>query len=444
MKSNIEHTVLKYLIYLYEDGQIDNVKQEITGINEKYFIDPSSKRIFNNMNKLLKNNKPIDSTTMINTIDRIDVPQFTDIMSQSISFLEGKEYINILKDMYKKRCLEKAINDANRTLNESSIDNPPDKIILNLKNELDKIDNIRTNVVIDMSKVLSDSWNDLEENTNPENLKNLEKWKTGIEGLDDIMGGLRRKQLTLIGAHSGIGKTGLAIQIGLNLTKNGLKGLIVSKEMSAIELVRRMISNIKRINSDKFTKLKFDEEDWKTILDGHNELGNYYFVFETNAQTVSEIEITIKREKPDFVIIDYIQLLSSENKSETREQQVSTISRNLKRVAMTENTSIIMLSQLNENEATGRPTERSIRESRGPYFDSDNVIFLYKPRIEQLQNFLNKRYKDLNVNPKNISYAKRKGWSFLEIILDKNRNGPTGAFMVINKKPYFLFETIGG
>lgn len=442
--NNIEHVVIKTIVMLYEDKQIQKANEASLELKTEFFSKHACIKIATAFKQLIKQNKPLDRVTVINTIDTDIVPAFGEIMSCQIDILKADNYINILKDAYKKREIKKALDKASRDLELSIIDNPPERIISSLRADIEKIDMIKNSEVEDIEKVLYDSWSDLEESTKDNNLKELEKWKTGINGLDNLLGGLRRKQLTLIGAHSGIGKTALALQIGLNLTSNGLRGFVVSKEMDSKELVRRMISNLRRIDSNKFKWLKLDENDWKSILDGHHQLARNKFTFDTKSQTVSDIERWIKRLKPDFTIIDYIQLLTPENKSESREQQISGISRNLKRIAMAEDTSIILLTQLNENEATGRPSERSIRESRGPYFDSDNVIFIYRPKPEILEKYVDENYSNLKIDSSHIKYASDSKMDFVEIILDKQRNGATGAFMAANKKPYYLFETIGG
>lgn len=444
IRNHIEYAAIKAIIFLYEDKQVQKASEIVAEIKKEYFQVQPCISIVNTLKKLQQHNKPLDGGTVINAIDKSDITTFTEILSSQIDILKVDSYINFLKDIYKKREIEKVLNKAMKDLSGSMIDKPPERILSSLKSDIDKIDLIQNTEVEDIEKVLHDSWADLEESSRTDNLKELEKWKTGIKGLDELLGGLRRKQLTLIGAHSGIGKTALALQIALNLTDNELKGFIVSKEMDSKELVRRMISQLKRIDSNKFKGLKFDEKDWQIILDGHNQLLKNRFVFDTQSQTVSDIEIWIKRLKPDFVIIDYIQLLTPENKSESREQQVSSISRNLKRIAMTEKTSIILLTQLNENEATGRPSERSIRESRGPYFDSDNVIFIYKPKPEALIKYIEDNYTDIKIDADTIRYGAKTKTDYVEIILDKQRNGATGSFISANKKPYYIFETVGG
>ena len=444
MENNIEYVVIKSIVFLYEDKQHKKSFEVMEEVREEYFNDSSCKKIFRALKNLLKSEKPLDATTVLHNLDKSEVPLFTKIISIPVDVIRVKRYIGMLEDLYKKRLIKKAINKALQGLDSSLIDNPPESILNALKSNLEQIEIIKNSEIIEMNEALYESWADLEESSRKDNLIELEKWKTGILGLDNLMGGLRKKQLTLIGAHSGVGKTALALQIGLNLTRNGLKGLIVSKEMGTKELIRRMVSQVKKIDSNKFKWLDLNEGDWKNILDGHNQLSNHRFIFDTTSQNVSDIERWIKRIKPDFTIIDYIQLLAPENKGDNREQQLSAISRGLKRIAMAEDTSIILLTQLNENEATGRPSERSIRESRAPYFDSDNVIFIYNPKPEQLLKLVEERYNYLKINDSILEYAREQKMDFVEIILDKQRNGATGAFMATNKKPFYLFETIGG
>lgn len=442
--NNVEFAVIKSITFLYEDKQHRKSFEVMEDVKEEYFSDPSCKKIFITLKKLYKTDRPLDATTVLHNLDKSEVALFTQIVSISVDVIKIKRYVGILEDLYKKRLIKKAIDKALQGLDGSLVDNSPERVLDALKSNLEQIEIIKNNEVMDMNRALYESWEDLEESTREKNLKELQKWKTGIIGLDNLLGGLRRKQLTLIGAHSGIGKTALALQIGLNLTGNELKGFIVSKEMGTKELIRRMVSQIKKIDSNKFKWLNLDEDDWKSILEGHNHLSNHKFIFDTTSQNISDIERWIKRIKPDFTIIDYIQLLTPENKSDSREQQISTISRNLKRIAMAEDTSIILLTQLNENEANGRPSERSIRESRGPYFDSDNVIFIYKPKPEILEKYVEEKYPNLKIDSKHIKYAADSNIDFVEIILDKQRNGATGAFMATNKKPFYLFETVGG
>ena len=140
-------------------------------------------------------------------------------------------------------------------------------------------------------------------------------------------------------------------------------------------------------------------------------------------------------------MVDYLQIIKPENTGISREQQVASISSGLKNIAKEENVCIILLAQLNENQENGNPSQSSIRESRGPYLDSDIVIFIKKVAPSEIEAVLKKSNKS-NIDKKYIYSSRAVGYDFVKIIVAKNRNGSNGEFYALNRKPYYLFNTL--
>ena len=208
------------------------------------------------------------------------------------------------------------------------------------------------------------------------------KYFTGIFDLDKITNGLHEEELTIIGARPGVGKTTFALQIAHKIADKGITVGIISLEMSDTQLVQKLISKAAHVDSNKLRTGNLDLTEQEKIAIAEGEISDLPFFINTKIRNIEEIETYARKLKNKnnlgLLIIDYIQLVKSKNKFNSREQEVAEISRTLKLLSLELKIPIIGLCQLNRNAARSEPTLADLRESGAIEQDADNVIFIYK------------------------------------------------------------------
>ncbi len=241
---------------------------------------------------------------------------------------------------------------------------------------------------------------------------------SGFTRLDRLTSGWQKAELIIIAARPSMGKTAFALSMARNIAVEHGKGVaIFSCEMSAIQLVNRLIVAETDIPGGKIKNGRLNEEEWKQLDARIKKLVLApIYIDDTPAISIFELRAKCRRlmaqRKLDIVIVDYLQLMSGPENAGSREQEVSTISRSLKSIAKELNVPILALSQLNRSvEMRGgskRPLLSDLRESGAIEQDADMVVFIHRQEKFGLPTF------DDGSSTKGIA----------EIILAKNRNGP--------------------
>ena len=235
--------------------------------------------------------------------------------------------------------------------------------------------------------------------------------KTHFNELDKVTGGLSNSDLILIAARPSMGKSAFAVNLGQNIAiKEGKSVAIFSLEMSKDQLVNRILSSEASIPNDKLRKGDISPDDITKLamLSGEISRANLY-IDDTAGITTAEIRAKCRRLKMqdelDVVIIDYLQLIQGTKKNESRTNEVSEISRNLKIMAKDLNIPVIALSQLSrgpESRSDKRPLLSDLRDSGAIEQDADIVMFIYRD---------------------DYYYKESEKPNIAEIIISKNRNG---------------------
>ena len=254
---------------------------------------------------------------------------------------------------------------------------------------------------------------------------------TGFTELDKMTAGLQKNDLIIVAARPSVGKTAFALNIAQNVaTKTEHNVAIFSLEMGAEQLVMRMLAAEGNINSQNLRTGQLTDEDWDKLTMAMGTLsGSGIFIDDTPGIRVSEIRSKCRRLKQEhglgMVIIDYLQLIQGNRRNaENRQQEVSEISRSLKALARELEVPVIALSQLSrsvEQRQDKRPMMSDIRESGSIEQDADIVAFLYRDD-----------YYDRETENKNI----------IEIIIAKQRNGPTGTVKLAFAKEHNKFVNL--
>jgi replicative DNA helicase len=239
---------------------------------------------------------------------------------------------------------------------------------------------------------------------------------TGFTELDEKTSGLQRSDLIIVAARPSMGKTAFAVNLVEHAVLNNDKPVIVfSMEMPASAIIMRMISAIGRIPLGKVLTGKLDEEDWPKLTSAVSKLKDRpLFIDDTPSLSPTEIRSRtrrIAREHGDvaMIMVDYLQLMQVAGSSEGRTAEISEISRSLKAIAKEFNCPVVALSQLNrslEQRPNKRPINSDLRESGAIEQDADVIMFIYR------DEYYNEDSADKGI---------------AEIIIGKQRNGPTGT-----------------
>ena len=254
---------------------------------------------------------------------------------------------------------------------------------------------------------------------------------TGYGGLDNKLSGLNKSDLLLLAARPGMGKTSLALNIGLNVGKNsGQTVAVFSLEMSAEQLVTRLLSTEAVVENQRLVTGNLRETDWEKVVHAASTLSQTDIRIDDNPLlTVADMNAKCRRlDNLGLVVIDYLQLMTSAGgqgySGESRQQAVSDISRMLKIMAKELQVPVICLSQLsraNEKREDKRPVLSDLRESGAIEQDADIVMFIYRDDY----------YKE-DSEKRNIA----------EIIIAKNRHGETGKIEMRWMPEYTTFGAL--
>jgi replicative DNA helicase len=255
---------------------------------------------------------------------------------------------------------------------------------------------------------------------------------SGFTHLDNLTSGLQNSDLIILAGRPSMGKTALALNIARNAAVDaGVPVAIFSLEMSKEQLSLRLLCSEARIDSSRLRSGFFSMEDWDRLTDAAGVLSAApIFIDDSPSLSAMEVRAKARRLKMDknigLIVIDYLQLMQGRASAERRDLEISEISRSLKALAKEINLPVVALSQLNrmlEQRTDKRPRLSDLRESGALEQDADVVAFIYRDEV----------YNKEETNP-------HKGTA--EVILAKQRNGPTGEVLLTFLSAYTRFENM--
>ena len=392
-------------------------------IKPEDFYKEAHKIIYECMMKLNNKNEPIDLITLTEELKKQghleDIGGISYITSLSTivpTTSNVKYYADIVKE---KSVLRKLIRVSNDILNlgyDSSIKvedilEKAEKQIFDISQEKSSED-FQT-----INSVLMDTYDTIEKlYTNKEDITGI---TTGFDDLNKKTNGLQRTDLLLVAARPAMGKTAFSLNLVQNAALKGDASVAVfSLEMSKEQLVQRMLSAQSHVELKKIKTGNLDENDWPRIIDAMSVLSNAnIYIDDTPGIKIGELRSKCRKLKIekglDLILIDYLQLMEGDGGNESRQQEISKISRSLKIIAKELNCPVVALSQLSrapEQRSDHRPMLADLRESGAIEQDADIVMFLYRDE-----------YYHPDSERKNIG----------EIIIAKNRHGETGSVELV-------------
>ncbi|MCR5610045.1 MAG: replicative DNA helicase [Lachnospiraceae bacterium] len=369
--------------------------------------------------ELYQNNTNVDLITLQNILKEKDIPpEYTEVDFLRELFISvttsanAKDYAQIIKE---KSVLRNLIRVTENITNDCYMAKEPlENILEDTEKKIFNIVQARGNTdYVDIRQVVIETLESIE--AAARNKGNVTGISTGFLDLDYQTAGLQNSDLILIAARPAMGKTAFVLNLAEFIAvRNHTTTAIFSLEMSKAQLVKRILAMNSRVDSTRIRSGNLSEEDWVKLAEGSTEIAESALILDdTPSISIAELRSKCRKYKLEknlgLVMIDYLQLMSGGKRAESRQQEISEISRSLKGLARELNVPIIALSQLSravEQRPDKRPMLSDLRESGAIEQDADIVMFIYR---------------DDYYNPD----TEEKGVA--EIIIAKQRSGPVGT-----------------
>jgi replicative DNA helicase len=262
---------------------------------------------------------------------------------------------------------------------------------------------------------------------------------TGFNDLDELLGGLQRSDMIILGARPSLGKSTLAMNVSLNAAKNGAKVGVFSLEMSREQLALRLLASEAEIDAHRLRLGLYTEAEEQRIIDSIGRLSELpVFIDDTPFQTLVEMRSKSRRLSLetglDLLIVDYLQLIQGKGRGDNRVQEIGEISRSLKGMARDLGVALLACSQLSravEGRTGHRPQLSDLRDSGSIEQDADVVMFIHREDRDYTVEEWDQQFPG-KIYPKNIA----------EIIVAKHRNGPIGTMKLIFRDNLVRFDSM--
>lgn len=375
---------------------------------DDFYVD-EHREIFFAMHDLFAQSKNIDHVTVIETLATKGVMDterakqaITGILTAVPSAANAADYAKIVRD----RAIRRRLINICREIQESASSeaDSAEHILENAEKKIYALSD--KNISGDfrhIKEVIRENYHHLQElSNNPEQSAGL---PTGFSAIDNLLVGMGEGDMVLVGARPGVGKTSFTMNIATRASKNLNKTVCVfSLEMSAEQLVMRMISNEARIDNTVLRSGRLAAENWNSLAIAANTLSQCNILIDDTAgMSVTMMKSRLRKIKNlGLVVIDYLQLMQSESHSDNRAQEVGEISRGIKLMAKEFGVPVLTCAQLNravEARKDGLPQLSDLRDSGSIEQDADSVMFLHRKEGEE---------------------------QGVQVVIAKNRHGATG------------------
>ena len=389
--------------------------------------------LFEAMVELYQEGKPVDLITLQDKLKEKDVPEalssldfFRELVDIVPTSTNVRQYAQIVHDKATLRALIKVTEDIGNACYLGKEETPAilektEKEIFGLLQNRNRMSDF-----VPIQEIVLNSLNAIEDAARTKG--RVTGIATGFTELDYKLTGLHPAELILVAARPAMGKTAFVLNIAQYAAfKDNHAVAMFSLEMSKEQLVTRLMASESMVDSQQIRTGDLRDSDWEKLLEGAALIGNSKLIIDDTASSLAEIRSKCRKYKQtydiDMVVIDYLQLMSGSNtrRNESRQQEISEISRALKVLARELNIPIVALSQLSravEARQDHRPMLSDLRESGAIEQDADVVMFLYRDE-----------YYNPDTEKKNIA----------EVIVAKQRNGATGSIELVWLGQYTKF-----
>ncbi|MFD1125142.1 replicative DNA helicase [Lentilactobacillus raoultii] len=432
-------------IFLSTDALIDAMEY----LDPSDFYKHSHQIIFKAMVELNDRDQAVDGITVTDTLkdqNNLDdvggYEYITELANAVPTAANASYYAKIVKD---KAILRRLIQTATNIVTTGyNTDDDVTTVLDNAERDIMSVAEDRNQSGFKPIKdVLNSAFNKIDElSQEGETVTGL---STGYPELDKITTGLHNDELVILAARPAVGKTAFALNVAQNVgTKTDKTVAIFSLEMSAESLVDRMLCSEGSINANHLRTGQLTEDEWQNLVVAMGSLSRAnIYIDDTAGIKMSEIRAKCRRLAKEngnlgLIVIDYLQLIEGGHQ-ENRQQEVSYISRQLKKLAKELHVPVISLSQLSrgvEQRQDKRPVLSDIRESGSIEQDADIVAFLYR------DDYYERDDDDDNSNNDAQGTDDENDVGEVEVIIEKNRSGPRGTVKLLFVKSYNKFSSI--
>ena len=394
--------------------------------------------LFEAMVELYREGKPVDLVTLQNKLKEKELPEelssldfFRDLVEMVPTSTNIKDYARIVHEKATLRELIRVTGDIGNECYLGKKDTP--EILEQTEKDIFQLlqNRRRMSDMIPIRQIVMDTLNSIEEASKMKG--RVTGIATGFTELDYKLTGLHPAELILVAARPAMGKTAFALSLALNAAvKGGGTVMIFSLEMAKEQLSQRLLSMESKVEMQKLKTGRLERRDWDDLNVALDDLSRADIVIDDTAGiSIMEMKSKCRRlkaeRKLDLIVIDYLQLMNPEGRSlDSRTQEISVISRNLKLLARELDCPVLVLSQLSRNpeqRTDHRPMLSDLRDSGSIEQDADIVIFLYRDEY----------YHDDTDAPGEC-----------EVIIAKQRSGPTGTVRVAWLDKITKFVDIAG
>jgi replicative DNA helicase len=402
----------------------DALPKALEILDPEDFYKLSHRKIFNSMTELFEKNEPIDLITLTDQLKKKDdleavgdISYLSSLANMIPTAANIKYHAHIVREKALMRGLVRSATDIASKVYEDNHDaedlvDYAEKLIFEISDKRIKAS------FVTLKQVIKDSFEMIEQLYSKK--ETVTGVSSGFRDLDDLTTGFQRGDLIIVGGRPSMGKTAFVLNIAQHVGLDLREPIaIFSLEMAKEQLAFRMLCSEAMVNSNSIRKGFIKKEDWHKLTSAASKLTDApIFIDDSSGTTVLELRAKARRLKMEhglsLVVVDYLQLMRGKGTFERREQEISDISRSLKALAKELSVPVIAVSQLNRSVESRRPPKpilADLRESGAIEQDADVIIFLYRAEV----------------------YEKEAKKGLAEIIIAKQRNGPTGivnlAFM---------------
>lgn len=434
MPQNLEAEMSVLGVAFLNAQDVNKIVEEVTA---DMFFDERNRIIFNAIKNLHDSKTPIDITTIKDELDKdkklntVGLDYLTDVIDSVVTTANLDFYIKIIRDYaIRRNLIETATEIINTTYEDENITTLLDTAE---KNILNVVRARSAGSFMPIQEVLRNAQAKLEELA--KNKRTITGLETGFPDFDKITTGLHGGEMIILAARPGMGKTALALNMASFAAMHTKKAVaIFNLEMSAEMLVNRMIASVGQIDSYKLQTGNMLEKDWQRYNEALSQLSETNIFIEDNVSvTAQDIRAKCRRLANSetglgLVVIDYLQLINSGSRRvESRQVEVSEISRALKTMAVELDVPVIALAQLSrsaEKRESNQPMLSDLRESGSLEQDADMVLFINrKDYYEKAKDFNNK------IVP-------------AELIIAKHRKGGLGTVNLLFELNMLSFKSV--
>lgn len=432
-----ERSILGNIVFKY-----DEYGHYVSEISEEDLFNPMHKVILRSIKRAKAEGLEIDLVTVGGMLDKIDPINARALSEELIACAQSfsqayhaESYMKIVKELSVRRNAISLVNEIQMQLKDPSqaINGIMDKLRTKAGDMT-----ISKHSWVSMQDVMVETYIYLERRAKGE-IINI---TTGIPNLDGVIGGFFAGELTIIGARPAVGKSVFGMNVAMAAARQGFRVAICSREMTDIQYGQRILSYESRIDGMKLRKADIKDEDWYILAEAMAVASRHTIDFLFTVRSVEDLRAEVQRkiahDKLDLLVVDYLQLMGTEQKFKEDRLRVGKISRALKEIAVDFNIPVIALAQVKRYAGGARakmPTLEDLKDSGNLEQDADGVIFLHNPYDAE----------DEYVDPRDKEYFDRYtdlGYTYLCLGIAKQRQGSTGKVCVLFDKKTMRYLAI--